>query len=113
MIRTARDLKKRGGILALPEPKRGKSLPQETLDMVRQFYEDDEYSRQMPGKKDCVSVGGTQYQKRLVLCKLSELYAAFKEAHPNVKIGFSKILLIEAKVVCPCRGIRDTFCLCL
>ena len=90
LIRTARDLKKVGGILAIPEPKRGKSLPQETLDKVRQFYEDDEYSRQMPGKKDCVSVGGTTHQKRLVLCNLSELYAAFKEAHPDVKIGLSK-----------------------
>ena len=56
LIRTARDLKKVGGILAMPEPKRGKSLSKETLDKVRQFYEDDEYSRQMPGKKDCVWV---------------------------------------------------------
>ena len=39
----------------------------------------------MPGKKDNVSIA-----KRLVLCKLREMYAAFKEKHPNVKLGFSK-----------------------
>ena len=37
--------------------KKGKTLPQETLDLVQSFYEDDEYSRQMPGKKDYVSIG--------------------------------------------------------
>ena len=112
LIRTARDLKKVGGILAMPEPKRGKSLSKETLDKVRQFYEDDEYSRQMPGKKDCVSVGGTQYQKRLVLCNLSELYAAFKEAHPNVKIGFSKFCSLRPKW-CVLAGASGTHSVCV
>ena len=51
LIGTARKLKKAGGILEKPAPKKGKTLPQETLDLVQSFYEDDEYSRQMPGKK--------------------------------------------------------------
>ena len=55
-IQTARELKKVGGILAKHAPKKGKTLPQETLDLVQSFYEDDEYSRQMPGKKDYVSM---------------------------------------------------------
>ena len=112
LIRTARDLKKVGGILALPEAKRGKSLPQETLDKVRQFYEDDEYSRQMPGKKDCVSVGGTKYQKRLVLCNLSELFTAFKEAHPDVKIGLSKFCSLRPKW-CVLAGASGTHSVCV
>ena len=44
MIRTAPGLKKVGEILAKPAPKKGKTLPQETLDLVQSFYEDDEYS---------------------------------------------------------------------
>ena len=31
-------------------------MTQETTDLVHAFYEDDEYSRQLPGKKDYVSI---------------------------------------------------------
>ena len=42
----------------------------------------------MPGTKDYVSLGKKVYkQKRLMLCNLNELYTAFKEKHPNSKIG--------------------------
>ena len=53
---TARELKKVGGILAKSAHKNGKTLSQETLNLVQSFYEDDEYSRQMPGSKDYVSI---------------------------------------------------------
>ena len=64
LIETARELKKVGGILAKPAPKKGKTLPQETLDLVQSFYEDDEYSRQMPGKKDYVSIGRNVHKQK-------------------------------------------------
>ena len=51
LVRKARELKKAGGILNKPNPKRGKTFSNETLNLVTCFYEDDEYSRQMPGKK--------------------------------------------------------------
>ena len=57
MIRTVHELKKVGGIMAKPAPKKGKTLPQETLNLVQSFYEDDEYSQQMPEKKDNASIG--------------------------------------------------------
>lgn len=37
-------------------PKPGPSLPPETVDIVHAFYESDNISRVMPGKKDFVSV---------------------------------------------------------
>ena len=56
------------------------------------MYEDDEFSGQMPGKKDYASIAkGVHKKKCLVLCNLREIYAAFKEKYPNVKLGFSKI----------------------
>ena len=62
------------GILSLPDPKPGHSLTQGTADLVVAFYESDESSRMMPGKKDFVSIkdaGGRRHiQKRLVLCNL-------------------------------------------
>ena len=64
LIQTARELKKLGRIMTKPAPKKGKTLPQETLDLVQSFYEDDEYAQQMPGKKDHVSIdGNVQKQK--------------------------------------------------
>ena len=91
LIWTAHELNKVGGILAKPAPKKGKTFPQETLDLVQSFYEDDEYSQQVPGKKDYVSIGwNVQKQKRLVSCNLSELYSAFRDKHPNIKLGLSK-----------------------
>ena len=55
------------------------------------MYEDDEFSHQMPSKKDYVSIAkGVHKQERLVLCNLREMYAAFKEKYPNVKLGFFK-----------------------
>ena len=96
LIWTARKLKKFGGILAKPAPKKSKTIPQETIDLVQSFFEDDEYSRQMPGKKDYLSIGRNVHkQKRLVLCDLSELYSAFRDKYPNIKIGFSKFCTLR------------------
>ena len=91
LVRTARELKKEKGILAKPEPKQGKKLSKETVQLIPDFYEDDEYSRQMPGKKDYVSLGRNVHkQKCLVLCNVNELYTAFKQKYPDVTVGFSK-----------------------
>ena len=54
--------------------------------MVQNFYESDEISRVMPGKKDCVSikVNDTRIsiQKRLLLGNLKEVYQQFKDQFP-------------------------------
>ena len=68
LIRSARELKQRKGILAQPSQKKGKAMAQETIDLVHAFYEDDEYSRQLPRKKDYASIQkGVHKQKQLVL----------------------------------------------
>ena len=93
-VRKAKALVAASGILTTPNPKPGRSLPQKTQDLVINFYEDDENSRLMPGKKDCVSVrrpqGRVTMQNRLVLTNLWELHRLFKDRHPEVKVGFSK-----------------------
>jgi len=83
---------------AVPEPKRGKAMPLETLDAIKLFYQDDEHSRQLPGKKDFVSISrNVHQQKRLLLCNLKELYCAFKLKHPSLKVGFSKFCSLRSK----------------
>jgi len=42
--------------LSTPNPRHGHALAVETTDLVQCFYESDEVSQIMPGKKDCVSV---------------------------------------------------------
>ena len=85
LILSARELKRRRGILAQPSQKKGKAMAQETIDLVHAFYEDDKYSRQLPGKKDYISIQKDVHkQKWLVLCNLHELFVAFKEINPDV-----------------------------
>jgi len=56
MARKSKELVEEKGVLSLPGPKPGPSLPPETVYTVRTFYESDDISRIMPGKKDFVSV---------------------------------------------------------
>ena len=56
MARRSKQLVRDKGILSSPDPKAGPSLPSETVKLVINFYESDEISRMMPGKKDFVSV---------------------------------------------------------
>ena len=56
MVCKAKELVKQKGILSTPNPRHGHALAVETTDLVQCFYESDEVSRIMSGKKDCVSV---------------------------------------------------------
>jgi len=97
LLKKARDLRKERGIIATPAKYRTQRIEETTLTAIQNIYEDDEYSRTMPGKKDYVTVNGTQHQKRLILCKLEELYRLFKEKNPAMKVSLSKPA--ETKVV--------------
>ena len=98
MVKEARKITKNEGILELPQPKKGKLLHPDIIRTVEQFYEDDEYTKLMPGRKDCVSIARNVYkQKRLLLCNLNELYAAYKAMYPENKIGLSKFCSLRPK----------------
>ena len=63
-----------------PHCHRGRAFDPETISLVQAMYQDDEFSRMLPGKSDCESVeyGKRKEQKRLMLVTVKELYAAFK-----------------------------------
>ena len=44
-------LKSENGVFSLPNKKIGKKLSHEVVGLVQNFYQDDEYSRMMPGKR--------------------------------------------------------------
>ena len=113
LVRTSRTLKKNKGILGEPESKLGRSLAAATVSLVIDFYQDDEFSRMMPSKKDFVSLGRNQHaQKRPLLCNLHELYSAFKKKHPDAKIGFSKFCSLRPKW-CILTGASGTHSVCV
>ena len=64
MVRNTCTLVQEKGVLVLPEPKRDKAMPLETLDVVKLFYQDDEHSRHLPGKKDFVSISKNVHRQK-------------------------------------------------
>ena len=51
MAQMAKQLAREKGVLATPNPKSGHSLSPKTTDLIVGFYESDDVSRTMPGKK--------------------------------------------------------------
>jgi hypothetical protein len=79
--------------------------------MIREFHQNDEHSRQLPGKKDSVRISkNVHVQKRLILCNLKELYEAFKTKIPIAKVGFSKFCQLRPKW---CVLVEAAFRLCV
>ena len=111
--RKARIIREEKGILAVPQPVIGERMSEKTVNSVLEFYQNDEYSRQLPGKKDCVSIGkNVHVSKRLILCNLKELYTAFKDKHPDLKISFSKFASLRPKW-CITVGPKGTHSVCV
>ena len=116
MARKAKQLVRDKGILSSPDPRPGRHVSQEILGIVISFYENDEYSRCMPGKKDFVSVqsahGRIHVQKRLILCNLKELHQHFKTKYLQQRIGFSKFAELRPKH-CVLAGVSGTHSVCV
>jgi len=75
-------MKKERGILPKPEKKKGRVSSEETKELVINFYQDEEFTRTLPSKKDNVSLSRNVHkQKQLVLCNLKELFSSFKSRY--------------------------------
>ena len=98
LAQKAQKLKFVDGILATPREKVGKKLKPQAKQAVLDFYENDEYFQQMPGKNNNVSISlETHKQKHLLLCNFKELYQEFKVKNPIIGIGFSKFARLRPK----------------
>ena len=117
MVRQARSLKAEKGILAVPNKYQGKKLSEEVAVKIKNFYEDDEFSRICPGMYDYVSVRieGTKVKmpKRLLLSNVKELFIAYRERHGN-EVGFSKFCELRPKwcVTVTSSGMHN-ICVCI
>ena len=98
-------LAQENSVLIQPKCKRTLNFPElEMEQLVTNFYEQDDIPRQLPGKKDYVTVmeNGvkTQKQKKILLMNVSETYRLFKQDHPSIKVGKSKFASLRPKHVC-------------
>ena len=93
MVRQAKKLLKEKGILESSDQKPGKSLSKEVVQAVHSFYESDDISRVMPGKKDCVTIKGENgdksvVSKRLILCNLKAVsYTHLNSDRTDCNVG--------------------------
>ena len=112
-VKKARKLNKKKGILPRPEKKKGRALSEKTKQLVINFYQDEEFTRIMPGKKDSVSLSRNVHkQKRLVLCNLKELFCTFKTRYPLTQMGFSCFCSLRPKW-CVIAGASGTHAVCV
>lgn len=105
------------GSYSWPEPRHIHALSQDTKNLVIDFYNNDDISRIMPGRKDYKSVKTSEgskvhKQKRLILFNLKEAYTKFKELYPSVKIGFSKFAELKPEE-CVLAGAKGTHSVCV
>ena len=112
LAQKARKLKPAATILATLREMVGKSLKPQAKQAALDFYENDEYFQQMPGKNNVSISLETHKQKRLLLCNLKELYQEFKVKNPTIGIGFSKFASLCPKwyvAIGDSRNIRYVF----
>ncbi|KAK3919950.1 tRNA-2-methylthio-N(6)-dimethylallyladenosine synthase [Frankliniella fusca] len=108
---------KTDGILCGPNPKPGKRLSERTADQIIHFYEEHQYSRAMPGKRDykTLKINGArqQVQKRLLLLSVRELYALFQEKNSEVKVSLSKFAELRPPyIILPGAAGTHSVCVC-
>lgn len=64
MIKKAKALFNKDGILTSPSKKKGKPLNSETKALVKSFYSNDDVSRMMPGNKDFIRLSKMVFTPR-------------------------------------------------
>ena len=91
--------------------KKGKAIITETLHLVTNVFEDDNFSRQVLEKKDYVSVSKGVHKQKLQLAKVFVTYKNFillSKKTPKCKYWVLKVLCLETQIVCSDRLKNDS-----
>ncbi|XP_062705603.1 uncharacterized protein LOC134287568 [Aedes albopictus] len=117
MARQVKDLVDEQGILCTTEKRRGHGIDDDTKQIVREFFDDNDISRPMPGTNDFVSEVRNgkkqQVQKRLLMMSLKEAYMIFVDMYKTVNIGFTVFTQLRPKhcILLDSTGIHNV-CIC-
>lgn len=84
----------------------------DATNMVRLFLEQDDNSKQCPGKKDCITQNKLKVQKRVLSDTLQNLHKKFLSTNPDMKMSYSSFAKNKPFwIVQPRVSERET-CLC-
>lgn len=116
LAQEAKFLQMENGLLSRPERKKIERFTEESEEIIEMFYCQDDVSRIMLGKKDCISIRvdgqKRQIQKPLILGNLKEIYLSFKEHNPMLKFDFSKFADLSPQY-CILVGPKGTHTVCV
>lgn len=99
LARHAKDLRLTVGLCPPPKSKRMRTLDEELIWAVTEFYRCDEISTVIGGMKETISVHGVVRPKRLTLCNISEAHSLFLADNPDKKVGRSTFARLRPKDV--------------
>jgi hypothetical protein len=104
MANKSKQLAEEKGIMTKPTLKLSKKkLPDSVVKLVKDFYYDEDCTRECAGKKECRTVyeDGNKVvkQQRLMINNINEAYVLFKERYLIVKVGISKFAELRPKEV--------------
>ncbi|CAF0842640.1 unnamed protein product [Adineta steineri] len=105
-------LKINKGVLAYPEYSNGnKPLPDNTVQLIKEFYLSDGISRASARKRDVIHIKKVPFPVQFMEMTGREAYQQFKSEYPNVVVGKSSFNSLRPRQV-KCLAPADT-CLCI
>lgn len=97
-------------------PKKRVRTTSKKTKQVLEFYELDEISRQLTGKKNCMTIrnneGSHSIQKREMLLTLEDAHKKFKEKFPDISVSLSHFKKLRPKHVNTIPKTRKNECGC-
>ena len=90
----------------------------EKTEKVKLFYESEQISYQMPGRKDTIKIINSSnekvsVQKKYMLMTVDKAYQIFKEQHPLINIGLSSFYKLKPPHILFISKIPHDFCCCI
>lgn len=95
-----------------------RKMDQESINKVTDFYNNDEISRQAPGKRDVKSVKDpatgkrSLVQLRHMVMDIGEAYEEFKKSNPDQNISKSKFYNLRPQNILPVNNMPHNVCVC-
>lgn len=119
IVRKLVDTFSAGLVTQTPEThcQRSSAIPDETKELVKNFYTSDSVSTQAPGIRDfCIVRENNEkhkIQKRYLHLTLGEAHQTFLKEYPSEKIGLTKFTELRPQHVCLRSETPDNLCLCI
>ena len=94
------DITPEEGVLDLDRKRRSDALTADQIETVRNFFQRDDSSRLLPGKRDTVTRRRVKMQKRLLSDSMATLHAKFRYEHADIDICYSTFCTLIKAILC-------------